>query len=460
MKSIKRFAGILLALVMVFSVTTTVFAAGNNGTITVSNPLAGQTYTAYKIFDVVYNADKSAYAYSIDGASEWYSVVAAYNGVTLTKAIADDTYVVEKNENFSASAFANALKAATAGKTGTTLAVQVDGTVKADSLPLGYYFVSSTSGALCNLTTTAPDATIRDKNDVPFDKVDDKSTVEVGEVINYTITGKVPDTTGFTTYEYTVKDTMSTGLTFNQDSIAVKVDGTDLAADKYTLTKTTTGFTLTIKVMELQDKVSKAITVTYNATVNENAVATISKNSATLTYSNDPTNSESKKTTPADEETVFSAKIVIDKHATGDESKKLADAKFVLKNDEGKFYKYADAKVTWVDNQADATEVITDSNGAAEFKGLKDGTYSLVETASPDGYNMLTYAVTVVIHGEVATQENMSALTVTAKVANNTGTTLPETGGIGTTIFYVLGALLVVGASVLLITKKRMNNTK
>lgn len=463
MKYIKRFVSVLLALCMIFAVATTTFAAGG-GSITVDNPQNGQTYTAYKIFDVIYNTDKSAYSYSIDGDSEWFAVVNSYSGLTLTKAVLGNRYVVEKNENFSAAGFANTLKAAVAGKNGTPLTTQGD-VASATGLELGYYFVSSTSGALCNLTTTNPSATIHDKNDVPFEKTDNKADVEVGEVVNYTIKGKVPDTTGFTTYEYTIKDTMSEGLTFNKD-VKVLVDGNELGTENYTITLADNGFDLTIKVMELQDKVGKDIRVTYTATVNEKAVAQVSKNSATLTYSNDPTQSNKTETTPADEETVYSAKIVIDKYVKDKANVKLAGAKFVLKNEEGKYYKYipssdnSSAKVEWIEDKAQATEVTTDTDGAADFKGLKNGEYSIIETAAPAGYNMLTKPVAVTIQNNDSQTISTADLIKEIGVANSTGTTLPETGGIGTTLFYVFGGLLVVGAAVLLITKKRMNTKK
>ena len=449
---------------MVFGLSVTAFAAGT-GTITVDNPIAAQTYTAYKIFDVVYDAE-GHYSYTIDSSNEWFTTVQAYateaNGLTLTQANGSTTYIVTTTNAFSAPDFAVALKAAVTGKTGGITLNVADGKATATGLDLGYYFVTSTSGALCNLTTTNPDATIHDKNDVPFDKVDDKASVEVGETVSYTITGKVPDTTGFTTYEYTIADTMSAGLTF-QKNVAVTVDGVTLDAGKYVLNQTDNGFTLTIKVMELQEKVGKEIKVTYTAVTNDKAGTVISKNSATLTYSNNPTDSESKTTTPKDEETVYSAKLVIDKCQKGDGRKKLANAKFVLKNADGKYYKYtaatesAAAQVEWVENQADATEVTTNTNGAAAFNGLKDGTYYLVETAAPAGYNLLATEVEVVINGADATE---ASLTATAKVVNSTGTTIPETGGIGTTIFYVAGGLLVLGAVILLITKKRMSSAK
>ncbi len=467
MNTIKRFFGIFLTVVMIFIMSTTAFAAettGTTGTITVSNPVKGQTYTAYKIFDVTYNEDQTSYSYSISGTSEWYETVNTYNGVTLTKSTTGDVYVVTTNENFSAAAFANVLKAAKDGKTGVELTAGAGETVTTTGLDLGYYFVSSTSGALCNLTTTKPTAEIRDKNDMPFEKVDDKADVQVGETVNYTITGKIPDTTGFTQYLYIIKDTMSDGLTF-QKNVAVKVGGTTLDTNKYELTQEATGFTLTIKVLELQDKVGEEIKVTYTAVVNDKAMSVISKNKAELEYSNDPTDF-SKTSTITDEETVYSTKIVIDKYEEGNDTKKLANAKFVLKNaNDGtaKYFKYteatesAPAKVEWVDNRDDATEVTTDDKGAASFGGLKNGTYYLEETEAPNGYNMLTAAVAVTINGS---DQDVNTLTVTSKVANNTGLTLPETGGMGTTIFYVMGGLLTIGAAVLLVTKKRMSAEK
>ena len=464
MKTVARIASLLLALVMVFGLSVTAFAA-ETGTITVDNPIAGQTYTAYKIFDVTYDEAKSTYAYSIAGDSEWYDVVKDYTGITLTKAASENTYAVTKKDTFSAAAFANVLKAAVTGKTGGITLNVADGKATATGLDLGYYFVTSSTGALCNLTTTNPDATIHDKNDVPFDKVDDKTSVEVGETVSYTITGKVPDTTGFTTYTYLITDTMSEGLTFQKDA-KVTVGGTDVTSActiTYDVEGNANKFTVSIPVMTYT--IGAEIKVSYSAVVNENAVAKIEKNHAILTYSNDPTNDTTHNSNPK-EETVYSAKLVIDKYQKDVESKKLANAKFVLKNDEGKYYKYtaatesAAAKVEWVKNQADATEVTTNTNGAAAFNGLKDGTYYLVETAAPAGYNLLANEVKVTINGADATEVDLSSLTATAKVENSTGTTIPETGGIGTTIFYVAGGLLVLGAVILLITKKRMSSAK
>ena len=475
MKHMHKLASLLLALVMVLSLATTAFAADETGTITVDNPIAGQTYTAYKIFDVTYNTNKSAYSYTIDSTSEWFSTVQTYaakenSGLTLTQANGSTTYIVTITDAFSAPSFAVALKAAVSGKTGTTLTAQGN-TVTASNLPLGYYFVTSSTGALCNLTTTNPTATIHDKNDIPFEKVDDQESVDVGQIVKYTITGKVPDYTGFKTYTYLITDTMSEGLTFNKD-VKVTVGGTDVTTDctvTYDVDGNANKFTVSVPVMSYT--IGAEIKVAYSAVVNEKAVAKIEKNHAVLKYSNDPTDDKKFSETPPDEETVYSAKIVIDKYETGKESTKLAGATFVLYKEvttgEGEeavtsklYYKWnaTDKKVEWVENKADATSKTTDDKGAASFDGLADGTYYLEETAAPAGYNMLEAPVTVTVNGANATEADLSALTVTANVANNTGTLLPSTGGMGTTLFYVLGSMMVLAAVVLLVTKKRMGS--
>lgn len=474
MRLAKRFTCVLLALVMILSLGVTAFAdeeatsTAGSGSITIDNPIANVTYKAYKIFDVVYSG--SAYSYTISGDSEWFDVIATkgddgavtskITGLTFEKVYNENTYIVTKTDGFSAASFASTLKENVDKKTSTELTASGT-TVTVSNLPLGYYFVASNTGALCNLTTTNPSVTIHDKNDVVFEKTDDKTDVEIGQTVNYVITGKVPDTTGFEKFTYKITDKMSSGLTFNND-VKVYIDGAEVNQNYVLETGYEAGeydFILTIDVMKLE--YGKKIEVKYSATVNENAIAKIEKNTAILEYSNNPTDDKTSKLT--DSEKVYSSKIVIDKYAQGSETTKLSGAKFILYKKvtaEGgsetlKYYKWNDSekKVDWVQSKDEATVVTTDSNGAATFGGLANGTYYLEETEAPAGYNELTSAVEVTIAGD----ETETALTNTAKVENKTGTELPSTGGVGTTIFYVLGSVLVIGAAVLLITKKRMN---
>ena len=477
MKHARKLASLLLALVMVFALATTAFAAGT-GSITVDNPIAGQNYTAYKIFDVVYNDGKTAYSYTIDSDNEWFSAVQKFaneaNGLTLTQVNGSTTYNVTTTTAFSAPNFAVALKNAVTGKTrGIKLDVD-NGKATATGLDLGYYFVTSSTGALANLTTTNPSATIYDKNDMPFEKTADQTDVEVGQTVNYTITGKVPDYTGFTSYTYKVADTMSEGLTFNQNSIKVTVGGVDKTTDctiGNNVDENANSFTVTIPVLDKEYTIGTEIKVTYSAVVNKQAVAKISPNKATLTYSNNPTTDTTYTTTPT-VVNVYTSKIVIDKVekvAEGTTAKKLAGAEFVLykKVTAGEkesifYYKWNDTekKVEWVEEKPGITTactvVTTDDNGAAFFDGLANGTYYLVETKAPAGYNRLEEPYEVEVKGGTTEAQ----LSVTAKVENQAGTLLPSTGGMGTTVFYVLGTVLVMGAVVLLVTKKRMSRNE
>ena len=469
MKTMRKLFTVLLALAMTLALAVSAFAA-DTGSITITNPQGDHTYTAYKIFDVTYTADGVNYSYTISETDAAFSTVKAYadvaaNGLTLTPVANTNKYNVSIGTGFSAASFAQYLRT-NVGSLGTgTAFTKVDNTMKASGLTLGYYFVSGTSGAVCELAT-AKDIQIRDKNEVPqIEKTvnDDDGTVEIGQKLTYTITGKVPSTKGYTEFTYQVTDTMTEGLTFNED-VKVTIGGTDVTAAA-TITNNEDGFVASVNMMKYQDQIDKPVVITYTATVNEKAIVNDKEtNTAVLKYSNNPADKDSydESTVTVD---VFSFNIVINKYATGNENTKLEGAKFVLKNNEGKYYKYdaATKAVTWVAAKADATEVSTDANRAARFDGLQAGTYSLEETAAPAGYNQLTKDIIIVldktgsatINGAASTLEDARSLT--AGVANSTGTVLPETGGTGTVIFVALGALAVICAGVFLVTNKRMS---
>lgn len=474
MKTMRKLFTVLLALVMTLALAVPAFAA-DTGSITITNPQGNHTYTAYKIFDVTYTADGKNYSYTISNTDAAFNAVEEYakvttNGLTLKRVANTGKYNVSFDANaFSAASFAQHLKT-NVGSLGTGKAFTRDaGTMKASDLALGYYFVSGTSGTVCELAT-AKNIKIHDKNEVPeIEKTvnDDDHTVEVGQVLTYNITGKVPSTTGYTKYTYEVTDTMSEGLTFNKD-VKVTIGGVDAAANA-TITYDVDGnknrFEASVDMKNYQEQIDAPVVITYTATVNANAIQRDTEtNTATLVYSNNPAdiNSTDKSTAEVD---VFSFNIVINKYAAGNESTKLEGAKFVLKNAEDKYYSYnADTKVvSWVTDKTRATEVSTDAKGAAHFYGLQAGTYRLEETAAPAGYNQLTEDIIIVlakdgsatINGAASTPEANHSLT--AGVANSTGTMLPETGGTGTAIFVALGTLAVICAGVFLVTNKRMS---
>lgn len=467
MKTMRKLFTVLLALAMTLALAVSAFAA-DTGSITITNPQGDHTYTAYNIFDVTYSGDN--YSYTISGTEAAFNTVKAYadvaaNGLNLTAVANTNKYNVSIGAGFSAASFAQYLKT-NVGSLGTgTAFTKVGDTMKASDLALGYYFVSGTSGTVCELAT-AKDIQIRDKNEVPqIEKVvnDDDGTVEIGQVLTYTITGKVPSTKGYTEFTYQVTDTMTEGLTFNKD-VKVTIGGVDVTAAA-TITNNENGFVASVNMMNYQDQIDAPVVITYTATVNENAIQHEKEtNAATLKYSNNPADKTTFEESSVEVD-VFSFNIVINKYAANNAETKLEGAKFVLKNNEGKYYKYdaATKAVTWVAAKADATEVSTDANGAARFDGLQAGTYSLEETVAPAGYNQLTKDITIVLdkNGSATIDGAASAPgadhSLTTGVANSTGTVLPETGGTGTVIFVALGALAVICAGVFLVTNKRMS---
>lgn len=470
MKTMRKLFRVLLALALAMTLALAVpaFAAETTGSITITNPQGDHTYTAYKIFDVTYSGDN--YSYTISDTDTAFNTVKAYadvaaNGLNLTAVADTGKYNVSIGVGFSAASFAQHLKT-NVGSLGTGTDFTTDGnTMKASGLALGYYFVSGTSGTVCELAT-AKDIQIRDKNEVPEIKkdVDDNDrTVEIGQKLTYTITGKVPSTKGYDEFTYQVTDTMTEGLTFNND-VTVTIGGVDVTSAA-TITNNGNGFVASVNMMHYQDQIDAPVVITYTATVNEKAIQRDKEtNTATLKYSDNPADKNSFKESSVEVE-VFSFNIVINKYATGNESTKLEGAKFVLKNNDGKYYKCdtATKAVSWVDDKSAATEVTTDANGAARFDGLQAGTYSLQETVAPAGYNQLTKDITIVLDKNGSATIDGAASTpgadhsLTTGVANSTGTVLPETGGTGIMIFVALGALAVICSGVFLVTNKRMS---
>ena len=484
-KTIKKFMAALLAVALLCAMAVPAFAAEGtatgSGTITIDKAINGETYTAYKIFNVISSKMETdgsmTYVYTVaDGWADFFNQSEVKNYVSVDTH-GQPTWVESKKSVADLQAFAKlALTyASTNGITGKT-ATAAGNQAVINGLAAGYYVVSTTAGSLCVLNTNGSDLKIDEKNEAPtIDKKIDssKSTNDaaIGDVVNYTVT--IHAKKGATGYVLT--DTMTKGLTFNCDSLTVKVGATTLAENThYTVavdaaaTDGSTKFTVTFKDTYLNTIDGDTdIVVSYTATVNKDAVigTTGNTNTAQLKYGN---NSTVESTT-----TTYSYKFDLVK--TDNSKKLLTGAKFKLYDSQTsttpvKLIKDATTgnyRVAETSESGAVDEIVIDSFKAVTISGLNKKTYYLEETLAPAGYNKLTERQSVELGKEGfvadATINNSGSEGATwteggVQVINNTGATLPSTGGMGTTLFYVIGGGLMVAAVVLLVTKKRMEN--
>lgn len=336
----------------------------------------------------------------------------------------------------------------------------------------------------------------------------DVADYSIGDAVPFKLYGTLPSTLDdYTKYKYVFHDTLATEFTAPaKEGVKVYIDGTDKTASA---TVDVSGQTITVTfddIITAGATKDSIVTVEYTAVLNANAQIGLpgQRNEVYLTYSNNPnwvgdgsggpgdTPSDEGKT-PKDEVIVFTYELDITKYL-GDKNTTANDtgdtkAGFKLKAVDGDHAdKWAQVDLTtgkitgWVDNKDDATEVTTAADGTFKFVGLDDGKYLLSETTTPKGYNtMADKALTIdatTVNGQSwnfgaenaasaaltaikltmdATDSNGSVNdgTVSGEIINQKGSSLPSTGGIGTTLFYVGGGVLVAGAGVLLITKKR-----
>ncbi len=565
MKTVKRALALVLALTLLLAMSATVFAAAQTYSITVKNEnesisIIGNTYYAYRIFDATYNGDNVAYTVNENFTGFMYTVSDnSYQGEALINYLADLADDSAALDAFAKAAldYATTNRIAAAGTvnaTGETAVISVDAP--------GYYLVAGTATApnnqtvtaACSLTTAKPDAEVNVKADVPsIDKkiVEESGKVEantanIGDKVSYEITSKVPNMKGYTQYFFVMNDTLSKGLTYNDDMV-IKVGNTTLTKDTgYTVTADknangTTSIEIVFKnFVGYKDRVGADVIVTYSATLNQDASldpVAGNPNKVQLTYSNnpnvdgngDPQNpdkpGEGAPTgkTPESETKTYVTGIKLTKVDGKNTNTTLTGAKFkiegtgmkvVLVNKEmykksasGAYFmlktgKYTETvpvtdknaegynadqyddvnqkyeQVTVVTKDTVSTEInatgYVDKNGVLTFEGLGKGTYTIKEIVAPNGYNLLKDEITITITADakltgctwIVTDSNSNALSVDSNhlyeltVENNAGAELPSTGGIGTTVFYVLGGLLVVCAGVLLITKRRMRMNK
>lgn len=315
----------------------------------------------------------------------------------------------------------------------------------------------------------------------------DSADYDIGDAVPFQLKGTIPSNyDSYTTYYYQFSDQMEKSLTFNKDSVKVYVNGTEITtgfsvSDGTSITegdfKEGTAFTVTFENLKNVTSVKAGfnITVEYTATLNENAVLGNqgNVNKAKLVYSNNPNKSgegdNEHGETPWDNVIVFTYQTVVNK--VDQDKKPLTGAEFTL------YKKLVEEDEQCIKKTKEIKAVTADSGTQFTFKGLDDGDYVLKETKTPEGYNTaadieftITANHTVTWNGETRSTiltslsggdlgtSEVSTGTITTQVENKKGNTLPSTGGIGTTIFYVIGGILMVGAAVLLITKKRMSN--
>lgn len=514
-KTIQKLMAALLAVAMLCAMAIPAFAtdgdatataaATGTGSITIENAVTNQTYKIYRILNLEYHADTNSYRYTANGAWEGF-ILRENNNFKLDKETGAVTWINTNPEN---NGTAIQKIANSAGKYAeyTPNNVQEDGSAKAtgitltfSNLPLGWYLVVSDlvdldKGALCSIGTTDPNAVIREKNSKP---TIEKEVYE-GDTLGYSNDAGIGDTVKFQTRihvtdgnptNYVLHDTMSKGLDFNEKSVTVllmrdpKTGGSNYGGnltpgtDYELVTSTSDTCTFEIKFLKAL-KPYDYIQVDYSATVTSDAVigTTGNDNKAVLTYGNNSTTTESSTTK------TYVWEMGVRKFANlgGDDTNHaLADAEFQLYKKDGdtqKYAKFVETSTTsvykltgWTNNATEAIKVKTPANGNITFEGLDAGTYYLEETKAPVGYNKLTAPITVVIDRGTLPTVASQTISYTVKygdttaddhvvrVENKAGTVLPSTGGMGTTLFYVIGGGLMVAAIVLLVTKKRMEN--
>ncbi len=474
MKLIKKIAAIVFAFMMVVSMSCNVKAEGT-GKITINPANPNEEYNVYRILKLESHDETSKlYSYTKTG-DKWDGFIdsAVTEGYLTTNSHGYVTFSATKNTDadireFAKKALAYAKeKSIPATKTVTTGVNDTFATV--EGLELGYYLVGSSMGALCSLDTTHPEATIKDKNEKPTvekkidqgEKLVDKNSANIGEDVVFQTTINVKPGAK----NYVLHDTMDSHLQYGDilqvhDNLDNLVRTTDFVVKTSELTD---GCTFEISFTDayyaknreaIDTGKLKKITVQYGATVKDDAVINQPmKNITHLTYGDKNTKTNESETTTK----TFG--IPVFKY-TGDNIA-LEGAKFILSTDpeceegtEIKFTKNSEGKYRY-DTHGNIT-LTSLSTGRIDIEGLKAGTYYLKETEAPKGYNLLKTIQKIEILEDGTIKLNDAANTGDVRVKNNSGTVLPSTGGAGTTMIYLVGAVLVLGSGVVLVTKRRV----
>ena len=498
MKLIKKIAAIMLSVMMVLGMASVVNAeeggAAAAGTITINKAAKGETYKIYRILDLEsYSGNNFAYkvrTYESSSSTYNWSTFIKDTDIANNYVKIDNNYVTwigketaERKTNFIKKAleYAHPSDTSTSKIEADATEVANGETVKFENLSLGYYLIESSTGTLCALDTTHKDISIDEKNNIPsvekkVKKADgtwgDNNTASIGDKVEF----KTTITAQPGARKYVLHDKMDEGLTFDINSVQVKLKKNDGTTEN-----AVEDSAFGVKSSELENpnpctfhveftqafcntlKANDQIIVTYSATLNEKAVIAGegNKNETWLKYGDSSTTTHSTTTTKTFELPVFKYTM---KNST---EKALAGATFTLskKNDGTELIKLVSGenniyRVAMTDATGTVTEITTPDSGEFTIKGLDADTYYLTETKQPAGYNKLKDPVKVVIseEGNITVGEDTTSV-AKVKVQNNTGTILPSTGGNGTSLIYFLGAVLALVSGVVLITKQRMKNS-
>lgn len=490
MKHMKRFVALFAALALVLAMAVPAFAdegAGTGaetttGTITINNAVSGVTYKFYRIMDIESHTSDNPYTgvvyktndkwSSFVSDSKWNAYFTVKNGGIIE--VKPDTAT---NTTFAAD-FAKAAKEAIDNAHAEDYEETATTSTLTKTVQLGYYLVvpegwADVNPVVCSLGTTNPNVIINEKNGKPTiekkvkegSDFGDTNDAAIGDYVEFQLTINVVDGTPS---NYVAHDTMSAGLTFvNEGAQSLKVtrNGDDLTSGYEVVAKGLgDGCAFEVKFKDDVLKTNDKVVITYWAQINEKAVVgtTGNTNSAILKYG---TNGMAQ----GGQTTTYVWGFDVKKYTKGSDSSEvpLAGAKFQVKNGGNvASFKYDNAKKVYKFEGWDATGLVqvveTPASGEIKFEGLDSGTYYLEEIEAPKGYNKLNDAIKFTIADEKASVKGQVSYdtdsTGTIKVLNNAGTTLPTTGGIGTTVFYLIGGGLMVAAAVLLIAKKRMEN--
>lgn len=451
-KATRKMFALLLAFVMVIAMGLTASAATIN--ITGDNVQNGETYTAYKVFDVSTATDDEGTitGYNYYTESETLMNDLEDHGVTFSASAAGGLWYVTNVEGTTLSTYLAGLSDAEL----TTLLGEAAGSVtisatdnSIEELDAGYYFVTSTMGSLCMLNTAADSVDIEEKNQAPVPKktVSD-ADAQIGDTVTYTVTIIIPANTE----TLKLNDTLSNGLTLVEESFKVTVEGE--GTTELDTVPTTSGWDgSTSFIIDLTDYLTGSdttITVTYRATIDANAIHTNpATNSATVSYGHDSTSEATTTETNTHLLTIIK---------TDEEGNELNGAEFQLTDADNKLVyvvpvyeeetgEFSYYRVATSSTESGATTTIV-VNGSVTVDGLDAETYTLTETKAPEGYNLLTESKAVTV-----TADNTASITV----ENVAGSLLPTTGGSGTTMIYIIGAILVIGAGIVLVVRRRMS---